>query len=169
MPSESFNHLTTPGLFLFYISLSPLSLQTVLGGALKVAKVIESQRSSVLVHCTDGWDRTAQLTALAMLMLDPFYRTIEGFEVNCLQPSSTVYNSLVYMYSILTDIYIVYYLYTLYIHMYMHFLQILIEKEWISLGHKFSQVYNYVIHLKVTIHVYTCTSYVYMYITSCYI
>lgn len=60
-----------------------------------MAKVIESQRSSVLVHCTDGWDRTAQLTALAMLMLDPFYRTIEGFEVNCLQPLSTVYNSLV--------------------------------------------------------------------------
>lgn len=48
-----------------------------------MAKVIEGQRSSVLVHCTDGWDRTAQLTALAMLMLDPFYRTIEGFEVNC--------------------------------------------------------------------------------------
>ena len=59
-----------------------------------MAKVIESQRSSVLVHCTDGWDRTAQLTALAMLMLDPFYRTIEGFEVRLnysLQPSSTVY------------------------------------------------------------------------------
>ena len=46
-----------------------------------MAEVIERQRSSVLVHCTDGWDRTAQLTALAMLMLDPFYRTIEGFEV----------------------------------------------------------------------------------------
>ena len=59
----------------------PISLQSVLGGALKVAEVIERQRSSVLVHCTDGWDRTAQLTALAMLMLDPFYRTIEGFEV----------------------------------------------------------------------------------------
>ena len=48
---------------------------------MKVAEVIERQRSSVLVHCTDGWDRTAQLTALAMLMLDPFYRTIQGFEV----------------------------------------------------------------------------------------
>ena len=48
---------------------------------MKVAEVIERQRSSVLVHCTDGWDRTAQLTALAMLMLDPFYRTIQGFQV----------------------------------------------------------------------------------------
>ncbi|PVU97809.1 hypothetical protein BB559_001886 [Furculomyces boomerangus] len=33
----------------------------------------------VLVHCSDGWDRTAQLTSLAQLCLDPYYRTIEGF------------------------------------------------------------------------------------------
>jgi hypothetical protein len=38
-----------------------------------------------------------QLTALAMLMLDPYYRTIKGFEV-------------------------------------------MIEKEWLSYGHKFQQV-----------------------------
>ena len=37
---------------------------------------------SVLVHCSDGWDRTAQTTSLASLMLDPYYRTIEGFQVN---------------------------------------------------------------------------------------
>ncbi|RNE99008.1 zinc-binding phosphatase [Trypanosoma conorhini] len=34
---------------------------------------------SCLVHCTDGWDRTPQCTATAMLLLDPFYRTIIGF------------------------------------------------------------------------------------------
>ncbi|KPA75215.1 putative zinc-binding phosphatase [Leptomonas pyrrhocoris] len=34
---------------------------------------------SCLVHCTDGWDRTSQCTALAMLMLDPYYRTVVGF------------------------------------------------------------------------------------------
>ena len=50
---------------------------------MRVAEVIEKQKSSVLVHCTDGWDRTAQLTALAMLMLDPYFRTIRGFEVGC--------------------------------------------------------------------------------------
>ncbi len=33
----------------------------------------------VLVHCSDGWDRTAQLTTLAQLLLDPFYRTAEGY------------------------------------------------------------------------------------------
>ncbi|XP_020830713.1 myotubularin isoform X1 [Phascolarctos cinereus] len=67
----------------------------VLTGAIQVADKVASGRSSVLVHCSDGWDRTAQLTSLAMLMLDSYYRTIAGFEV-------------------------------------------LIQKEWISFGHKFA-------------------------------
>ncbi|KAF0694765.1 Aste57867_14363 [Aphanomyces stellatus] len=36
---------------------------------------------SVLTHCSDGWDRTAQMVSLAELMLDPYYRTFEGFQV----------------------------------------------------------------------------------------
>ncbi|XP_027700887.1 myotubularin isoform X2 [Vombatus ursinus] len=67
----------------------------VLTGAIQVADKVASGKSSVLVHCSDGWDRTAQLTSLAMLMLDSYYRTITGFEV-------------------------------------------LIQKEWISFGHKFA-------------------------------
>ncbi|KAL8621063.1 hypothetical protein ACOMHN_040588 [Nucella lapillus] len=35
---------------------------------------------SVLVHCSDGWDRTAKTCSLAQLMLDPYYRTITGFQ-----------------------------------------------------------------------------------------
>lgn len=34
---------------------------------------------SVLVHCSDGWDRTTQITTLAKLMVDEHYRTIDGF------------------------------------------------------------------------------------------
>ena len=39
------------------------------------------QSHPVLVHCSDGWDRTAQLTGLTAIILDPFYRSIEGLFV----------------------------------------------------------------------------------------
>ncbi|KAF9126881.1 Myotubularin- protein 3 [Mortierella sp. 14UC] len=45
-----------------------------------VGKMIE-ENSSVLVHCTDGWDRTTQLVSLAQILMDPYYRTIHGFRV----------------------------------------------------------------------------------------
>eukprot|EP00602_Paraphysomonas_sp_CaronLab_P004242 CAMPEP_0185028042 /NCGR_PEP_ID=MMETSP1103-20130426/13482_1 /TAXON_ID=36769 /ORGANISM="Paraphysomonas bandaiensis, Strain Caron Lab Isolate" /LENGTH=831 /DNA_ID=CAMNT_0027562281 /DNA_START=33 /DNA_END=2528 /DNA_ORIENTATION=+ len=35
----------------------------------------------VLVHCSHGWDRTSQVVALAQVMLDPYYRTFDGFRV----------------------------------------------------------------------------------------
>ena len=51
----------------------------VLGGAATtVADVVEKKRT-IVVHCSDGWDRTAQLCALGELCLDPYYRTVDGF------------------------------------------------------------------------------------------
>jgi hypothetical protein len=41
----------------------------------------KSAGEPVVVHCSDGWDRTSQIVALAQIMLDPYYRTIEGFIV----------------------------------------------------------------------------------------
>ncbi|XP_059944108.1 myotubularin-related protein 1 isoform X1 [Mesoplodon densirostris] len=70
-------------------------IRMLLAGAVRIADKIESGKTSVVVHCSDGWDRTSQLTSLAMLMLDSYYRTIKGFEA-------------------------------------------LIEKEWISFGHRFA-------------------------------
>ncbi|KAM4819142.1 phosphatidylinositol-3-phosphate phosphatase MTMR1 isoform 3-T3 [Thomomys bottae] len=70
-------------------------IRMLLAGAVRIADKIESGKTSVVVHCSDGWDRTAQLTSLAMLMLDSYYRTIKGFEA-------------------------------------------LVEKEWISFGHRFA-------------------------------
>ncbi|XP_042335722.1 myotubularin-related protein 1 isoform X3 [Sceloporus undulatus] len=55
-------------------------IRMLLAGAVRIADKIESGKTSVVVHCSDGWDRTAQLTSLAMLMLDGHYRTIKGFE-----------------------------------------------------------------------------------------
>lgn len=65
----------------------------ILKGAVTLARFVDKGAAAV-VHCSDGWDRTSQLTSLAQLLLDPFYRTITGF-------------------------------------------QVLIEKEWISFGHRF--------------------------------
>lgn len=46
-----------------------------------IAEKIHFDGDSVLVHCSDGWDRTSQLCAVAQLLLDPYFRTIEGFAV----------------------------------------------------------------------------------------
>ncbi len=50
--------------------LSPRLVSIILAGAVRVANLLQSG-ISVLVHCSDGWDRTSQLTSLAQLMLDP--------------------------------------------------------------------------------------------------
>ena len=54
-------------------------MQRILLAGVTVAEKIECESQSVLVHCSDGWDRTAQVVSLAMLMLDPHYRTMQGF------------------------------------------------------------------------------------------
>ncbi|KAG0202885.1 hypothetical protein BGX28_004730 [Mortierella sp. GBA30] len=45
-----------------------------------IGKMLDTD-SSVLVHCTDGWDRTTQLVCLAQILLDPYYRTVQGLRV----------------------------------------------------------------------------------------
>lgn len=56
-------------------------IRSILETAWFIARAV-SNGVSVVVHCSDGWDRTAQVCSLAALLLDPFYRTIQGFQVN---------------------------------------------------------------------------------------
>ncbi|KAL2085867.1 hypothetical protein ACEWY4_019187 [Coilia grayii] len=70
-------------------------IKAVVDAAVFLMKAMTVEGASVLVHCSDGWDRTAQVCSLGALLMDPYYRTIKGFMV-------------------------------------------LIEKDWISFGHKFA-------------------------------
>ena len=56
-------------------------INCLLDGASIIARQVALQHSHVLIHCSDGWDRTSQLSALSQLCLDPYYRTLEGFIV----------------------------------------------------------------------------------------
>ena len=54
------------------------SIITMIKSAEKIYKSIKND-SIVLIHCSDGWDRTSQLCALSQIFLDKRYRTINGF------------------------------------------------------------------------------------------
>uniref|UniRef100_A0AAR2ILG6 Myotubularin phosphatase domain-containing protein n=1 Tax=Pygocentrus nattereri TaxID=42514 RepID=A0AAR2ILG6_PYGNA len=75
-------------------------IKAVLDAGVFIVKAVAEEGVSVLVHCSDGWDRTAQACSVASVLLDPFYRTIRG-------------------------------------------LMVLIEKDWVSFGHKFSHRYSH--------------------------
>ncbi|RYY34653.1 hypothetical protein EON62_03100, partial [archaeon] len=54
-------------------------VRAILAGSLFVAECIHRRGQSVLVHCSDGWDRTAQICGLVQVLLDPIARTLRGF------------------------------------------------------------------------------------------
>lgn len=55
----------------------------------EVVEVIAVKCRPVMVHCSDGWDRTSQVVSLAELLLDPYYRTIEVRWVGLIPPYNT--------------------------------------------------------------------------------
>lgn len=54
-------------------------VKAILEAAVFISKALD-EGISVVVHCSDGWDRTAQTCSLASLLQDPYYRTITGFQ-----------------------------------------------------------------------------------------
>lgn len=56
-------------------------LTALLDGARQIVQHVHVYSSHVLIHCSDGWDRTSQLASLAALCMDPYYRTAKGFAV----------------------------------------------------------------------------------------
>lgn len=56
-------------------------VQVLLSSASRCARAVHENGKSIMVHCSDGWDRTPQITSLVQIMLDPHYRTVKGFAV----------------------------------------------------------------------------------------
>ncbi|GMF25868.1 unnamed protein product [Phytophthora lilii] len=54
-----------------------LHLSNILSTSQEICRCLY-QGDSVMIHCSDGWDRTPQLTAMVQLLLDPYYRTVRG-------------------------------------------------------------------------------------------
>lgn len=54
-----------------------LHLSNILSTSQEICRYLY-QQESVMIHCSDGWDRTPQLTATVQLLLDPYYRTLRG-------------------------------------------------------------------------------------------
>ncbi|KAK3881739.1 hypothetical protein Pcinc_013822 [Petrolisthes cinctipes] len=58
-----------------------VQLESMLQVAGAVVDLIDMLGASVMLLLEDGWDFTAQVTSIAQLCLDPYYRTLEGFRV----------------------------------------------------------------------------------------
>ncbi len=56
------------------------SIILILKGGYQIYHSIKKEKT-VLIHCSDGWDRTSQLSALSQILLDKYFRTFDGFIV----------------------------------------------------------------------------------------
>ena len=52
-------------------------IHRVVAGSIEVARLMRVEGKSVMVHCSDGWDRTSQICAIAQLLLDPYVCVFE--------------------------------------------------------------------------------------------
>ena len=50
--------------------------QQILNGAVRITDKVENNKTSVLVHCSDGWDRTAQVCKKKKFWILPIHMAI---------------------------------------------------------------------------------------------
>jgi hypothetical protein len=58
-----------------------LNVSQLLRSTLRIVTAMDQSGISAWTHCSDGWDRTAQMCALAQMLMEPDYRTRLGFAV----------------------------------------------------------------------------------------
>merc|ERR1712087_1023057 len=57
-------------------------IRLLLKSALSIARrMLKEPQTIGIVHCSDGWDRTSQISSLVQILVDPYYRSIAGFIV----------------------------------------------------------------------------------------
>lgn len=56
-------------------------IDSILQSSASIAMDMNENGTSVLIHCSDGWDRTAQVSSISQILLDPYFRLMEGFQV----------------------------------------------------------------------------------------
>ena len=54
------------------------SIIILIKGAFQISEAIKND-NTVLIHCSDGWDRTTQLSCTSQLILEKRFRTLDGF------------------------------------------------------------------------------------------
>jgi len=58
-----------------------MNVSQLLRASLRIVTAIDQMGLSTWTHCSDGWDRTAQMCALAQVLMEPEYRTRVGLAV----------------------------------------------------------------------------------------
>ena len=56
----------------------PSFIYGIIQASINVALSVKNGHS-VLIHCSDGWDRASQVSAFSQLLIDPYFRTIKGY------------------------------------------------------------------------------------------
>ena len=55
-------------------------VRVLMSTAVVIARTLTREELPVVIHCSTGWDLTAQASSMAQILMDPYFRTYEGFQ-----------------------------------------------------------------------------------------